>query len=274
MFNFVLTLGTFLNSHLLPSSEVCWKPFWRNVIAKSANQEGTSVSASPYDKNLLLFCLPISVPQGDWCLKSITPWTAQSARLPNTQFFSWTKITLGQKGPGTVNDKKHRNVQDYKDQAVYRCHTLLPSQSSGELYLTRRTGPKARLQPFKQSYAGNNLLNSPNIFPSLKERKKTQSEVPFFKPQLLTCEPVLQASSRTPLRSAQLSALPERTRPASSASCEGSSACSHRARRLPHSHSTTAGASGLLRTNKSTFSSILSMLCDAWFFFAPPSPWT
>lgn len=124
------------------------------------------------------------------------------------------------------------------------------------------------------------LLNSPNIktySPHWNEVRKYKARPLFLHLQAFElhspCCGLCGPAARPRSASAQLSALPERTRPASSTSPEDSSACSQRPQSPLHSHSTTAGASGLLRTNKSTFNSIPPTLGNAWFF-APPSSWT
>lgn len=137
-FPFVLTWGTFLNSSFLPSSEG-WKPFWRNTIAKSANQEGIRVTASPLIKTTYSF-----PSQWDCCLKSITPYTAQSARLLSAFLLSWSKITPGQKGLRAISAKKQRNWKDYADRAVCRSRSLLPLQNICECYLLNFLNKKHR----------------------------------------------------------------------------------------------------------------------------------
>lgn len=67
---------------------------------------------------------------------------------------------------------------------------------------------------------------------------------------------MLPASHQHSICCIQTLSLPERTRPACSASWGDPSARSHRAQRLLHSHSSTARPSALLGTNRSTFSSI------------------
>lgn len=139
------------------------------MIAKSANQEGIRVTASPLIKTTCSF-----PSQWDCWLKSIAHYTAQSARLLSAFlfFFHGVKLLLGKKSleQSVPRSKRTERIIQTKQSVGL---SLLPLQNTCEFYLLNSLAQRSDHSPSSKlcsDFFPNKSIE--NTFPNRKKKKR------------------------------------------------------------------------------------------------------